>query len=146
MASDFESWRDAGNGFTFANYAGGDMLYVLREAVYLYRDYPDAFARLRQRAMTCDFSWGRSAREYLRIYAGITGKVWAHPDAAAEADGQEHTAKRQPAGKKAPKQPAAAKKAAGRAAAGAVKKTSEKQKNTPKNGTAAGAKKRNTAE
>ena len=31
----YEAWRDAGNGFTFANYASGDMLYVIREAVYL---------------------------------------------------------------------------------------------------------------
>ena len=52
----YEAWRDAGNGFTFANYASSDMLYVIREAVYLYKDYPDAFARLRQRAMESDFS------------------------------------------------------------------------------------------
>ena len=72
----YEAWRDAGNGFTFANYASGDMLYVIREAVYLYKDYPDAFSRLRKRAMKCDFSWARSARDYLRIYANITGQAW----------------------------------------------------------------------
>lgn len=33
-------------GFTFANYSSADMLHVLREAAYLYKDYPDAFARL----------------------------------------------------------------------------------------------------
>ena len=71
-----ESWRDAGNGFSFANYSSGDMLHVIREAVYLYKDYPDVFGRLRQRAMSCDFSWARSAREYLRIYATITGQTW----------------------------------------------------------------------
>ena len=71
-----ESWRDAGTGFTFANYSSGDMLHVIREAVYLYKDYPDVFARLRQRAMASDFSWARSAREYLRIYATITGMEW----------------------------------------------------------------------
>ena len=52
------------------------MLYVLRSAVYLYTDYPDAFARLRQRAMACDFSWKRSANSYLNIYAGLLGRVW----------------------------------------------------------------------
>ena len=76
----YESWRESGNGFTFANYASGDMLYVIREAVYLYKDYPEAFGRLRQRAMSCDFSWERSAQEYLRIYAGITGHHWAPPE------------------------------------------------------------------
>ena len=77
----YEAWRDAGNGFTFSNYASGDMLYVIREAVYLYKDYPDAFSRLRKRAMACDFSWARSAKEYLRIYAGITGQTWPAPTA-----------------------------------------------------------------
>ena len=72
----YEAWRDAGNGFTFANYAGSDMLYVIREAVYLYKDYPDAFGRLRQRAMACDFSWDRSAGDYLRIYSSVTGQPW----------------------------------------------------------------------
>ena len=81
--SPYEAWRDAGNGFTFANYASSDMLYVVREAVYLYKDYPDAFARLRQRAMECDFSWARSAGEYLRIYSAVTGQPW--PPAAEEA-------------------------------------------------------------
>ena len=70
----YEAWRDDGNGFTFANYASGDMLYVIREAVYLYKDYPDAFARLRSRAMESDFSWKRSAGEYLHIYSNITGQ------------------------------------------------------------------------
>ena len=72
----YEAWRDSGNGFTFANYASSDMLYVIREAVYLYKDYPDAFARLRARAMACDFSWARSAGEYLHIYSAVTGQPW----------------------------------------------------------------------
>lgn len=42
--------------------------------VYLYKDYPEAFGRLRQRAMSCDFSWARSAHDYLRIYSNITGQ------------------------------------------------------------------------
>lgn len=88
----YEAWRDAGNGFTFANYASGDMLYVVREAVYLYKDYPDAFGRLRRRAMESDFSWARSAGEYLRIYANVTGQPWppqveeAHPFEQAPAE------------------------------------------------------------
>ena len=77
----YEAWRDAGNGFTFANYSSGDMLYVIREAVYLYTDYPEVFGRLRQRAMSADFSWGRSAAEYLRIYAGLLDRSW--PEEAA---------------------------------------------------------------
>ena len=80
----YEAWRDAGNGFTFANYASSDMLHVIREAVYLYKDYPDAFGRLRKRAMECDFSWARSARDYMRIYASITGQAWSAQEPAEE--------------------------------------------------------------
>ena len=72
----YEAWRDSGNGFSFANYSSSDMLHVINDAVFLYKDYPDAFARLRRRAMECDFSWARSAKDYLRIYATITGQSW----------------------------------------------------------------------
>ena len=82
----YEAWRDAGNGFTFANYASSDMLYVIREAVYLYKDYPDAFARLRARAMACDFSWARSAGEYLHIYSAVTGQPWPPAEEPAPAN------------------------------------------------------------
>ena len=71
----YEAWRDSGNGFSFSNYASSDMLHVIREAVELYKDSPDAFARLRERAMSGDFSWSRSAKDYLRMYANITGQV-----------------------------------------------------------------------
>ena len=80
----YEAWRDAGTGFTFANYSSADMLHVLRDAAYLYKDYPDAFARLRRRAMERDFSWNRSAGDYLKIYAAVTG-------AAAAASGADDT-------------------------------------------------------
>lgn len=81
----YEAWRDAGTGFTFANYSSADMLHVLREAAYLYKDYPDAFARLRRRAMERDFSWNRSAGDYLKIYAAVTGAAAA----ASESDDTE---------------------------------------------------------
>ena len=71
-----------------SNYSSADMLHVIREAVYLYKDYPDAFARLRDRAMAQDFSWNRSAGDYLRIYGAVTGLSWekSAPEApAAEA-------------------------------------------------------------
>ena len=85
----YEAWRDAGNGFSFRNYASGDMLYVIREAVYLYKDYPEAFGRLRQRAMESDFSWARSARDYMRIYANITGQIWTMAQSEPEEESVE---------------------------------------------------------
>ena len=70
----YQAWNDSGNGFSFAEYNAQDMLYVIREAVELYKNDPEAFARLRQRTMEGDFSWARSAKEYLNIYYTITGQ------------------------------------------------------------------------
>ena len=36
----YEAWRDAGTGFTFANYSSADMLHVIREAVSLIGTIP----------------------------------------------------------------------------------------------------------
>ena len=109
----YEAWRDSGNGFTFANYASSDMLYVIREAVYLYKDYPDAFARLRARAMACDFSWARSAGEYLHIYSAVTGQPWPPAGEPAPANEAAPTEKPVPAEETAPAaEPPAAEEAA----------------------------------
>ena len=118
----YESWRDTGNGFSFANYSSGDMLYVLRSAAELYRTSPDAFTRLRRRAMTADFSWGRSARDYLRIYGNLTGLPARGTSAPAEQGGEQETP---PTQKAAP-----AGTAAKTAPAGAGEKKSETPKET----------------
>ena len=67
----YEAWRDAGTGFTFANYSANDMLYVTREAVNLCRDNPEAFRRLQRRAMEQDFGWSGSAQAYLAMYESV---------------------------------------------------------------------------
>ena len=67
----YESWCGAGNGFTFADYNSGDMLYVIRQAVDLYYNNPTAFYTLQRAGMTEDFSWTRSAEAYNEIYRSI---------------------------------------------------------------------------
>ena len=120
----YEAWRDAGTGFTFANYSSADMLHVLREAAYLYKDYPDAFARLRRRAMERDFSWNRSAGDYLKIYAAVTGAAAA----ASESDDTEAlkaevpTAAAEPAKKRTSARKAVSGKAAKTVKAASAKK------------------------
>ena len=57
-----------GNGFTFAAYNAGDMLYVLREAIALYKD-EQQWKKLMIKAGTTDFSWQRSAEEYKKLYS-----------------------------------------------------------------------------
>lgn len=144
----YEAWRDAGTGFTFANYSSADMLHVLREAAYLYKDYPDAFARLRRRAMERDFSWNRSAGDYLKIYADVTGAAAAAseaddtealkaevPTAAAEPAKKRTSARKAVSGKAAkPVKAASAKKAVPAAPddGARVPKTAEKSTKTRK--------------
>ena len=66
-----DSIRDCGDeggfGFTFKTYNAGDMLGAIDRALGAYAN-SDFFAELRQRCMAEDFSWGRSANEYIRMY------------------------------------------------------------------------------
>ena len=66
-----DSIRDSGdgegNGFTFQTYNSGDMLYAIYRALDGYQ-HKDGWKILLERAMKCDFSWGRSANEYIRLY------------------------------------------------------------------------------
>ena len=69
-----DSIRDCGDGegfgFTFKTYNAGDMLYAIDRALDAYKDKA-LLATLRQRCMTEDFSWGRSANEYIRMYKAL---------------------------------------------------------------------------
>ena len=59
-----------GNGFTFANYNAHDMLYVLREAIELYRN-KEKWRALVNKAMNTDFGWKVSAEGYDRLYSDM---------------------------------------------------------------------------
>jgi starch synthase len=63
-----------GNGFTFADINVHDMLFVVHEAVELYRTDRKAWKKLQRSAMTTDFSWDKSAGEYLDIYSALAGR------------------------------------------------------------------------
>lgn len=64
---------DTGNGFTFGTYNAGDMLHAIERATGLYRDYHAKWVGLMRRAMTTDFSWKQSAKEYDNFYAELLG-------------------------------------------------------------------------
>ncbi len=66
----FDSGLGEGNGFTFANYNAHDMLHCIRRAIGGYAD-SEGWAILRKRAMECDYSWKRSANEYIRLYKSL---------------------------------------------------------------------------
>ncbi|MBP5208852.1 MAG: glycogen synthase GlgA [Clostridia bacterium] len=66
----FVDGKQVGNGFTFAACNGNDMLFVIRQALGLYRD-KEAFKALTVKVMKHDFSWNTSAEKYYQLYNAI---------------------------------------------------------------------------
>ena len=56
-----------GNGFTFASCNPYDMLYVIHEALDVYKKAAE-WQALMKKAATTDFSWQRSAEDYKKLY------------------------------------------------------------------------------
>ena len=65
-----DSGMGEGNGFVFEDYNAHEMLHAIRRALAGYAD-AEGWAILRKRAMDCDFSWGRSANEYIKLYKAL---------------------------------------------------------------------------
>lgn len=63
---------DNSNGFKFWAYNGWDMLSAIKCAFDVYKD-KYVFNAMRKSAMESDFSWKKSAVEYLNMYKEITG-------------------------------------------------------------------------
>jgi starch synthase len=61
---------EAGNGFPFSPYHHTAMLDALKRALALFAQ-PAKWRQLQQRIMQEDFSWDRSAREYIELYESI---------------------------------------------------------------------------
>jgi len=56
-----------GNGFEFSGYSKEAFIKAIKRALKLFRD-GEAWTRLVKRAMSGDYSWDKSAREYLSLY------------------------------------------------------------------------------
>lgn len=66
-----------GNGFKFAEATSDALLEAVSRAVALYRQ-PDQWRRLVLNGMACDFSWDRSAKEYVALYQQIVSRHAGH--------------------------------------------------------------------
>ncbi len=62
-----------GNGFIFDQFDPWELLDTIDRALRYYQQ-PDTWQKLVRRGMRQDFSWGPSAREYLKLYRQLTGK------------------------------------------------------------------------
>lgn len=71
LADSIIDWDTPGGGcgFTFQSYNADDMLGAVRRAMGLY--YSEYRAEMLPRALKCDFSWRRSAKQYMAMYLGI---------------------------------------------------------------------------
>lgn len=65
---DYNFETGSGNGFSFEQYDAGIMLDTIKRALRLYNEYPDKWRRLVINALEQDFSWYRSAAEYMELY------------------------------------------------------------------------------
>lgn len=59
-------WQGGGNGFTFAPYSAWELLQAVRRATDCYRDR-EYWNNLAEKVMRVDFSWKKSAKEYIRL-------------------------------------------------------------------------------
>ena len=64
----FNAKNGHGTGFLFGDYEAGALWEALQRALSTYRTQPRVWRRLQANGMKKDFSWTRSAKEYVKIY------------------------------------------------------------------------------
>lgn len=69
-----DSGDGEGNGFTFKLYNAHDMQNAVWRALEGYYSNRDGWNILKKRAMECDYSWAKSAGEYIKLYKSILTK------------------------------------------------------------------------
>lgn len=72
----FDSIKDigcegGGNGFTFAAYSAFELFSSVKRACDMYCGDREGFEKLRRKVMRVDFSWKKSASEYIKLYEQI---------------------------------------------------------------------------
>ena len=67
---------DIGNGFVFHWQEPGAVEGTLDWALDVYANRPDAWRRMQERGMRTDFSWNKSAGEYIELYERARAKVF----------------------------------------------------------------------
>jgi starch synthase len=64
----FDPRTQKGTGFKFREYTGEAMFDALRAAIAVYRGDRNAWQSLMRNGMAQDYSWGNSARDYVKVY------------------------------------------------------------------------------
>ncbi len=69
----YDKYASTGNGFVFSNYNAHEMMYALKRALSTYGNF-DIWIKIVSNAMTSDYSWTESAREYKELYEKLIKK------------------------------------------------------------------------
>jgi starch synthase len=69
---DFDPLSGKGNGFKFAEYSGEAFLSAIKRALAVYVN-EKAWKHVVANGMAADFSWERSAADYLQLYRQVIG-------------------------------------------------------------------------
>ena len=67
----YNRYDGSGTGFSFSNINAHELLFTAKEALNLYYNDQPAWGRMVRRGLTADFSWEKSAKEYLEVYQSI---------------------------------------------------------------------------
>lgn len=66
-----DSIRDSYNGFLFSTYNSEALEHTVNKAVTLWQNDKQAYEKMVENALSTDFSWTKSAREYLQLYTKL---------------------------------------------------------------------------
>jgi thioredoxin 1 len=76
----YDAASGQGTGFKFTEYSGAALLETVERAMGVFADRAQ-WKRLTQTGMKKDFSWGASAREYVKLYGELAGRPVPEKDA-----------------------------------------------------------------
>ena len=67
-------FEDTGDGFSFTNYNGDDMVNVINYSKYIFFEQKKVWNNMLKRAMKKDLSWGVSKKRYEELYNTLIGR------------------------------------------------------------------------
>jgi starch synthase len=69
--ADADSEHETPNGFVFDEASGDALMGAVERGVATYQSEPDRWRALQHNAMTADFGWERSARDYAALFGTV---------------------------------------------------------------------------
>jgi len=70
-----DSIKNEHNGFLFSNYSAETLRETVEKAVYIWKHEKKQYHEMVENAMATDFSWDKSAKEYLRLYEKLIMEI-----------------------------------------------------------------------